>query len=277
VDIVTTQTMTMQTGESALGDLLRTWRTRRRYSQLALSSETGISTRHISFVETGRSRPSSEMILRLAAALDVPTREQNRMLLAGGFAPAFPERPLDHDDLDAARSAVREVLVAHEPYPALAVDRLWNVVDANAGVRALTALASPTLLEGQVNALRLTLHPDGLAPHLVNLAQWRESVLAGLRRGAEARGDAQMFALHDELAAYEVPGASDDHAPGGGQVFVPMVVRIGDDVLTFLSIISTFGTPVDVTVSELAIETFVPADDTTRRWLGAHVPLTVDS
>ncbi|WP_243845129.1 helix-turn-helix domain-containing protein [Mumia sp. ZJ1417] len=265
------QTEMARAGTETLGDQLRTWRTRRRYSQLALSSETGISTRHISFVETGRSRPSSDMILRLADALDVPTRDQNRMLLSGGFAPAFPERPLDHTDLEAARAAVREVLVAHEPYPALAVDRLWNVVDANAGVAALTSLASPALLTGQVNALRLTLHPDGLAPHLVNLAQWRVSVLAGLRRGAEARGDDEMFALHDELAAYEVPAGSDERGPAGGQVFVPMIVRVGDDVLTFLSIISTFGTPVDVTVAELAIETFVPADDATRQWLGANV------
>lgn len=271
---MTTETVTRQPGERALGDLLRTWRTRRRYSQLALSSETGISTRHISFVETGRSRPSSDMILRLAAALDVPTRVQNRMLLAGGFAPAFPERPLEHRDLEAARSAVREVLVAHEPYPALAVDRLWNIVDANAGVRALAALASPSLLEGPVNALRLTLHPDGLAPHLVNLAQWREAVLAGLSRMAQAQGDVEMLALRDELAGYEVPVASDARAPDGGQVFVPLVVRVGDDVLTFLSIISTFGTPIDVTLSELAIETFVPADDTTRRWLGQHVQVT---
>lgn len=271
---MTIQSETTRPSAETLGDLLRLWRTRRRYSQLALSSETGISTRHISFVETGRSRPSSEMILRLASALDVPPRDQNRMLLSGGFAPAFPERPLAHADLEAARTAVREVLVAHEPYPALAVDRLWNVLDANAGVAALTALASPTLLEAPVNALRLTLHPDGLAPYLVNLPQWRESVLSSLRRGAEARGDEEMFALHDELAAYEVTGGPVERGADGGHVFVPMVVRVGDDLLTFLSIISTFGTPLDVTVEELAIETFVPADDATRRWLATHVRRT---
>lgn len=258
------------TDDNTFGELLREWRTRRRYSQLALSSETGISTRHLSFVETGRSRPSSEMIQRLAEALDIPMREQNRLLLRAGHAPAYAERSLDHDDLASARDAVREVLVAHEPNPALAVDRLWNVVDVNAGVQRLLAVVSPTLLEGTVNALRLTLHPDGLAPHLENLSQWRDAVLTLLRRAAESRGDDAMFALHDELAAYPVgertvrPG---DTAP---QVYVPMILRVDGGVVSFLSVISTFGTALDVTLSELAIETFVPADEATRRWLAAH-------
>ncbi|WP_370613914.1 helix-turn-helix domain-containing protein [Mumia sp. Pv 4-285] len=262
---------TTQTDDTSVGDLLREWRTRRRYSQLALSSETGISTRHISFVETGRARPSSEMIQRFSDALSIPLREQNRLLLRGGFAPAYPERPLEHDELASARRAVREVLVAHEPNPALAVDRLWNVVDSNAGVALLTSLVAPELLEGTINALRLTLHPDGLAPHLDNLVEWRAAVLSALLRGAEARGDDEMFALHDELAAYPVARAKIGHEDPRPRVYVPMVLRVDDAVLSFLSVISTFGTPLDVTVSELAIETFVPADAATGEWLRRHV------
>ncbi|MGH1563160.1 helix-turn-helix domain-containing protein [Mumia sp. DW29H23] len=263
--------MTTTTENNALGDLLREWRTRRRYSQLALSSETGISTRHISFMETGRSRPSSEMIQRLSEALQIPMREQNRLLLHGGYAPAFPERSLDDHDLVAARRAVRDVLVAHEPNPALAVDRLWNVVDSNAGVALLTALVSPDLLIGTVNALRLTLHPDGLAPHMENLPQWRASVLSALQRGAEARGDDEMFALHDELAAYPAGADTRRTVDPGPQIYVPMVLRVDDTLLSFLSVISTFGTALDLTLSELAIETFVPADPETTSWLRAHV------
>ncbi|KAA1419862.1 helix-turn-helix transcriptional regulator [Mumia zhuanghuii] len=268
---MTTTTDDTASQDNALGRLLREWRTRRRFSQLALSSETGISTRHISFLETGRSRPSSEMIQRLADALSVPMREQNRMLLHGGYAPAYPERSLDHEDLAGARRAVREVLVAHEPNPALAVDRLWNVVDSNAGVDVLTTLVSPHLLEGPVNALRLTLHPDGLAPHLENHAEWRAAVLSALLRGAAARGDDEMFALHDELADYPVDDLHRPQTDTGPQVYVPMVLRVDGVVLSFLSVISTFGTPLDVTLSELAIETFVPADTVTGEWLRAHV------
>lgn len=253
---------------ASIGELLRQWRQRRRVSQLELSITADISTRHLSFVETGRSRPSSEMILRLSEHLDVPLRERNRLLLAGGFAPTYPENDLGAPDLAAAREAVREVLVAHEPYPALAVDRTWNIVDANASVSVLTQLVAPELLEGTVNALRLTLHPDGLAPHIQNLAQWRAAVLGGLRRNAQARADPEMLMLYDELALY--PCGQDDYGPElteRGGVYVPLLLRVGDQVLSFLAIIATFGTALDVTLSELAIESFFPADASTAAYL----------
>lgn len=189
-------------GPKPVGALIKQWRQRRRISQLDLSIESGVSTRHLSFVETGRSKPSSEMILKLSEILNVPLRDRNHLLLAGGYAPAYAEHALDAPEMTAARSAVREVLKAHEPYPALAVDRMWNIVDANASVGMLTRVASPHLLDGQVNALRLTLHPDGIAPYIVNHSQWRAHVLGGLRRSAEARADADMLALYDELRDY---------------------------------------------------------------------------
>jgi transcriptional regulator with XRE-family HTH domain len=261
--------------EDGVGDLLRQWRMRRRVSQLDVSVETGISTRHLSFVETGRSRPSSDLILRLAEALDVPLRDRDRLLLSGGFAPRYGERSLDDTDLAAARFAVREVLTAAEPYPALAVDRLWNVVDANSAVALLSAGASPAARAEPLNALRLTLHPEGLAPRIRNLAQWRASVLGGLRRSAEARADVEMLALYDELAAYPAdprPAAGGGAVDERGSVHVPLVLEVGDTVLSFLAIISTFGTALDVTLSELAIETFYPADPATRAWLREREP-----
>ena len=253
-------------GPKQVGALIKEWRQRRRISQLDLSIESGISTRHLSFVETGRSKPSSEMILKLSEFLNVPLRERNHLLLAGGYAPAYAEHPLDAPEMTAARSAVREVLKAHEPYPALAVDRMWNVVDANANVNTLMQVASPHLLEGQVNALRLTLHPDGMAPHIVNHGQWRAHVLGGLRRSAEARGDVDMLALYDELRAYPCDDTyAETSTPGG--VHVPFILRVDERQLSFLAIIATFGTALDITLSELAIESFFPADESTAAYL----------
>jgi len=254
----------------SVGDLLRHWRQQRRTSQLDLAIEAGISARHLSFVETGRSHPSREMILRLAEQLDVPLRERNRLLLQGGYAPVYPEHDLEHPDLAAARSAVRDVLTAHEPYPALAVDRMWNIVDANAGVSLMTTLASPELLDPPVNALRLTLHPRGLAPHVENLAEWRSAVLSSLRRSAVARADADMMELYDELRGYPCDDDA-DVLEIHGRVHVPFRVRVGDDVLSFLAIIATFGTALDITLAELAIESFFPADAATATFLRANV------
>ena len=257
---------------TTFGDLLRQWRTHRRVSQLALASEADISTRHLSFLETGRSRPSRDMVLRIAEHLEVPLRERNHLLLAGGFAPVFTEHELDAPELSPARAAVSEVLAAHEPFPALAVDRMWDVVDANAAVGLLTRVVSPSLLAQEpLNALRLTLHPDGMAPHIANLAQWRASVLTGLRRNASARADAQMLALHDELAAYPHPGEDDrgDPTAATGGVYVPLLLRVGEAQLSFLAIMSTFGTALDITLSELAIESFFPADPATAAYLRA--------
>lgn len=264
-------TTTSRPAPVPFGALLRQWRTHRRVSQLDLSNEAAVSTRHLSFVETGRSQPSRDMVIRIAEHLDVPLRERNRLLLAAGFAPLYPEHDLTAPEMASARAAIREVLAAHEPYPALAVDRTWNVLDVNSAVGVLTQVASPALLAEQpLNALRLTLHPDGMAPHIGNLSQWRAFVLGGLRRSAMARADGEMLALHDELAAYphnDPSGALAPTPPRG--VYVPLLLHVGETDLSFLAMIATFGTAVDITLSELAIESFLPADAATAAYLGA--------
>ena len=190
------------------GDLIREWRQRRRLSQLDLAIAANVSSRHLSFVETGRSRPTSEMILHLAEHLDVPLRDRNALLLAGGFAPAYPERGLAEPELQAVRDALTRVLAGHEPYPAAVVNRWWELVDANAGIALFTGGVSPELLEPPVNVLRLSLHPDGMAPRIANLPEWRAHLLARLHRQAEATGDQRLVALHDELSAYPAASAA---------------------------------------------------------------------
>ncbi|MGS2619109.1 helix-turn-helix domain-containing protein [Micromonospora sp. LZ34] len=253
--------------QPSVGGLLRRWRQRRGLSQLALSTEAEISTRHLSFVETGRSVPSREMVLRLADHLDVPLRERNRLLRAAGYAPVYSQAPLDAPELRGVLDAVRLVLRAHEPYPAVAVDRLWNLVAGNATVPLLTAGVAADLLRPPVNALRLTLHPAGLAPRIANLGQWRAHLLGRLRRQAALTGDADLTALHEELRGY--PGGPEPAAEptGRGEVVVPLRLRHPGGELTFLSTVSTFGTPLDVTVEELAVESFLPADAATAAYL----------
>jgi transcriptional regulator with XRE-family HTH domain len=246
------------------GDLIREWRQRRRLSQLDLAIAANVSSRHLSFVETGRSRPTSEMILHLAEHLDVPLRDRNALLLAGGFAPAYPERGLAEPELQAVRNALKRVLGGHEPYPAAVVNRWWELVDANVGIALFTGGVSPELLEPPVNVLRLSLHPDGMAPRIANLPEWRAHLLARLHRQAEATGDQRLVALHDELSAY--PGGRTG-TPGPADVVVPLRYRTPQAELSFLSITAVIGTPMDVTVEELAIESFYPADAQTAKAL----------
>jgi transcriptional regulator with XRE-family HTH domain len=242
------------------GDLIRQWRQRRRLSQLDLAIAANVSSRHLSFVETGRSRPTSQMILHLAEHLDVPLRDRNALLLAGGYAPAYSERTLAAPELRAVYGALRRVLAGHEPYPAAVVNRWWELVDANAGIGLFTGGVSPGLLEPPVNVLRLSLHPDGMAPRIANLPEWRAHLLARLHRQAEATGDQRLFTLHDELKAY--PGGQ-GASPAVTDVVVPLRYRTPRAELSFLSITAVIGTPMDVTVEELAIESFYPADDQT--------------
>jgi transcriptional regulator with XRE-family HTH domain len=247
------------------GESLRTWRQRRRLSQLDLAQEARISTRHLSFVETGRSLPSREMVLRLAERLDVPLRERNALLVAAGYAPMYRERPLDDPALAAARRAVDLVLTGHEPYPALAVDRHWHLIAANSMAPHLLAGADPALLEAPVNVLRLSLHPRGLAPQIANLAQWRGHLFERLRQQIEATGDGQLAALLDELRGYPVPTEAEPSRIDGEHlgVVVPLQLRTRFGILNFISTITVFGTPIDVTLQELALETFFPADSRT--------------
>jgi transcriptional regulator with XRE-family HTH domain len=250
-----------------VGNLLRKWRERRRLSQLDLACEAEISTRHLSFLETGRSLPSREMVLRLAEQLDVPLRERNALLVAAGYAPAFPERPLDDPALQSARKAVDLVLAGHEPYPAIAIDRHWTLIASNNTVPPLLAGADPSLLRPPVNALRLSLHPAGLAPRIANLAEWRSHLLTRLRRQIEVTADPALEELLNELRGYPAPGEgvgagnSDNEEYAG--VAVPFRLVTEQGVLSFISTTTIFGTPVDVTLSELALESFFPADAAT--------------
>uniref|UniRef100_UPI0035C1876F helix-turn-helix domain-containing protein n=2 Tax=Piscinibacter defluvii TaxID=1796922 RepID=UPI0035C1876F len=242
-----------------IGSLLREWRQRRRLSQLELALAAEVSARHLSFLETGRAMPSREMVLRLAERLEVPLRERNRWLTAAGFAPMFAERPLDDPALRNARAAVEQVLRAHEPCPALALDRHWNLVSYNRAVPPLLDGLAADLLVPPVNVLRLSLHPHGLAPRILNLAAWRHHLFARLRQQIAASGDAALAALHDELSAYPVaPGTA--AAPAEPAVLVPLQLASPGGTLSLISTTMVFGTPVDITLAELAIETFFPAD-----------------
>jgi transcriptional regulator with XRE-family HTH domain len=250
-----------------VGNLLRKWRERRRLSQLDLACEAEISTRHLSFLETGRSLPSREMVLRLAEYLDVPLRERNALLLAAGYAPAFPERPLDDPALKSARKAVDLVLAGHEPYPALAIDRHWTLLASNNAVQPLLAGVDPLLLRPPINALRLSLHPAGLAPRIANLVEWRSHLLARLRRQIEVTADPVLEELLRELCGYPAPDQGAGVGTGGDDgyagVAVPFRIVTERGVLSFISATTIFGTPVDVTLSELALESFFPADAAT--------------
>ena len=244
-----------------IGDHLREWRQRRHLSQLDLAGDAEISARHLSFVETGRAAPSREMVLKLAERLDVPLRERNVLLVAAGYAPAFPQRTLDDPALKAARQAIDLVLKAHEPNPALAVDRHWNLVSANRMVAPLLEGVPQRLLGQPFNVLRLSFHPEGLAPHTVNLAEWCAHLLERLHRQCEATADPELLKLYEDLKAFPIPAR---RAPlSTDNVAIPFKMRHEGAVLSFFSTTMVFGTPVDITLSELALETFFPADDFT--------------
>ncbi|WP_280829496.1 helix-turn-helix transcriptional regulator [Mycobacterium sp. OTB74] len=243
---------------------MRQWRQRRRISQLDLAIEAEVSARHLSFIETGRSAPSRTMVLKLADALNIPAREQNRMLLAAGHAPVYAERPLDDPEMSAVRTGIERVLAAYAPFPCLAVDHGWNIVSTNAGVAVLLQGVAPELLESP-NALRISLHPSGLAPRIRNLAQWRHHVISRLQREVTTSASAELQDLLDEIEAY--PGGNSGTADLGG-VAVPLQIDGPDgQILTFLSTVTTFGTALDLTAAELSIEAFLPADESTAQAL----------
>ncbi|MEV0796075.1 helix-turn-helix transcriptional regulator [Kribbella sp. NPDC050281] len=254
-----------ETFQRPVGELLRGWRERRRLSQLELANRVEVSTRHVSFVETGRSKPSREMVLRLAEHLDVPLRDRNQLLLAGGYAPIYTESSLHSPAMLAIRTTLRRLLKAHEPYPALVVDRWWNIVEANAGIQLFTTDVDEKLLQAPVNALRLTLHPDGLARRIGNIAEVRAAALASLQRQVAGTADPDLQDLYDELRDY----AANDRPvkPATAEVVVPFRLVHNGHELSLLTMIATFGTPLDVTVSELMIESFYPADDQTAEYL----------
>lgn len=246
--------------DTRVGPLLRDWRRRRHLSQLSLALDAGVSARHLSFVETGRANPSAEMVLHLAEKLEVPLRERNHLLLAAGYAPRYGELDLDDPEMAPVKAAIDRVLVSQEPFPVAVVDRQWALVAANRGLAILTEGVAPDLLEPPINCMRLALHPDGLASRILNLGEWRVHLLERLERTVVLTGDPGLRTLLDELRAY--PGAPYEHDAGvAGDIVVPLRLRAGDGrELTFFSTIATFGTAIDVTLAELSIESFFPAD-----------------
>lgn len=251
-----------------VGDLLRRWREQRRLSQLDLALQAEVSTRHLSFVETGRASPSRDMILRLAETLDVPLRERNLLLLTAGYAPVYAESAFDSPRMEAVRAAVRQVLTGHEPYPAVAIDRHWNVVDANSSMALFVDGLPAELIAPPINILRAGLHPRGMAARVVNFGEVRAHMLARLKRQVVLTGDAELERLYAELRGYPAPSIDREvPVPGPGDVVVPLRLRYGDRELAFFSTVASFGTPADITVDELAIESFFPADNYTAEAL----------
>jgi transcriptional regulator with XRE-family HTH domain len=253
----------------AFGGLLRGWRQQRRVSQLELSSVSGVSSRHLSFIETGRSRPSREMVIRLAQELDVPLRERNTLLQAAGYAPAYGETPLDAPEMAAVTDAIDTILRGHLPYPALAFDSHWNIVRSNDAIGVFTDGLPAELTAGGGNCVRISLHPRGLAPHLLDHTMVRSRLLNRMRRQAAVIGDAELAALADECASY--PHPDDPVAPPPAlDIVMPFRLRRGLKVLSLFSAVATFGTATDLTVAELAIETFFPADAETAAYFGGR-------
>ncbi len=254
----------MAVAARSFGEELKTWRQRRRRSQMDLAGEAGLSTRHLSFLETGRSRPSRAMVLRLAEELALPLREQNLLLVAAGHAPLHPARPLDSPELAAARDAIRRIVAGHMPYPALAIDRHWTMIEANPAVLALVAGVDAALLVPPVNVVRLSLHPAGLAPRIADFPEWRAHLLRRLAHEVDLTGDRTLAALLAEMEALPAPPRRGrlPEAPFGG-IAVPLTLRLGDAALSLISTTTVFGGPADVTLAEIAIEAFFPADAAT--------------
>jgi transcriptional regulator with XRE-family HTH domain len=265
--------MALAEGAPSVGPLLREWRQRRNLTQLELALGSAVSARHLSFIETGRARPSREMILHLAERLDIPLRERNQLLLAAGFAPVFGERALDESEMAPVREALGRFLSAHEPYPAVAVDRHWNIVASNRGVAYVTRGVADELRTPPANALRIALHSDGMAPRIANLSDWSGYVLARLRREIEATRDPELESLHAELAAY--PGIATEYdpanSPNPNEIMLLHELRLDDTELALFCTFTTFGTARDLTLAELTIIAFYPATPQTAEALAAAV------
>jgi transcriptional regulator with XRE-family HTH domain len=253
--------MAVAAAQIPVGEMLRSWRRRRSLSQLELSLNAGVSSRHLSFLETGRARPSREMVLHLAEQLEVPPRERNTLLLAAGFAPLYTERSLEEPEMELVRGAIDRFLRAHEPYPALVIDRYHDLLASNDALGMLLDGVAPQLLQAPANALRIALHPDGMAPRTLNLGEWSAHLMGRLQREMLLTADPRLESLHEELAGY--PGVELSPPQGRFQphdIVLPVRLRDGDRELAFFSTLSTFGTAVDITLAELSIEAFYPAN-----------------
>ncbi len=259
----------MATAGATVGPLLRDWRRRRRLSQLDLALDAGVSARHLSFVETGRSRPSADMVLQLADRLEVPLRNRNQLLMAAGHAPVFDQHALDDPEMAPVRQALQLILDGHDPYPAVVIDHAWEMLASNRAVGLLTSGVAPELLEPPINVLRVSLHPDGVAPRIANLGEWRGHLLERLERQIALTGDPALASLLDEVSAY--PGPDYERGAGGPEIAVPLRLHSEAGELSFISTVATFGTAVEVTASELSIESFFPADGATAEAVRAAV------
>ena len=270
MDHATLPGVVVATRSAGVGELLCTWRARRRVSQLELSLQAGVSQRHLSFVEIGRASPSRELVLRLAAELDLPLRGRNALLLAAGYAPVYPETPLQADELLPVRHALQKILTGHEPFPAVVVDRSFDLVWSNEPARTiLTDGVAPELLAPRPNTMRVALHPGGLAPRITNFPEYAAYLLARLEREAALAPDHPVAELYKEVLTYPTVAEHDEPAPGT-HLFISLRLRaLGDQELAFFSTIATFGTARDITIAELSIESFFPADKTTSAALRA--------
>lgn len=262
--------------QRSAGDLLRKWRRHRRLSQLDLACGTEISTRHLSFMESGRSQPSRDMIMRLSEYLDIPLRERNQLLAAAGFAPMYRECAIEEPEFAVVLDSIRLLLKGLDHYPALAIDRHWNLIESNQAAQRLLAQLVPQWLKPPINVLRVSLHPDGLAPHIRNLPVWRAHLLDRLRRQIDATDDPVLGALWEELRGYP-GGIAAGHDIAADGVAVPLKLELGGTVLSMLSATTVFGAPMDITLAELALEAFVPADEATAHALRdmATTPLSL--
>jgi transcriptional regulator with XRE-family HTH domain len=250
-----------------IGEKLRGWRERRRLSQMELALRAEVSTRHLSFIETGRAKPSRDMILRLAEHMDLPLRDRNELLLSGGYAPVYSQTSLDSPAMNAVRTAITQLIESHEPYPAVVIDQKWDFITGNSGIELLTAGCAPWLLS-KPNALRISLHPEGMASRIVNLGEWRGHLLGRVRRQVALGRSPDLFELYKELCEYPCDQpVPDAEIPGPGGIVTPLRIIFEDRELAFFSMVAMFGTPLDITVAELSIESFFPADDETRIFL----------
>ncbi len=254
--------------EPTVGKMIREWRTRRSLSQMRLADDSAVSTRYLSFIETGRARPSREMVLHLAEQLQVPLRERNQLLLAAGYAPVFAHHSLEDAEMGPVREALDRFLTAHLPYPAVVVDRHWNQVAANEGIARLTEGVAPQLLQAPANVLRIALHPDGMAPRILNFTEWSSYLLSRVRREASLTGDPEIVRLYEELSSY--PGVCLDRVVHPSEPVLMHRLQLAGEELSFFSTVTTFGTANEITLSELSIEAFYPADEITKRVLSAR-------